>query len=166
MISGFEFVKEEFKKGEYPKELPHRATAQSAGYDFYSPKDIMLHPGERTEIWTNVRVALHPNQLMTLRMRSSLGCAGLELLADTIDADYFDNAKTGGNIRINLRLREGFNPIRIESGDRIVQGIVSSYETLDADNCLNQTRQGGHGSTGGHNLQGGNYEIGGEKSSV
>ena len=50
MISGFEFVKEEFRKGEYPKELPHRATAQSAGYDFYSPKDILLHPGERVEM--------------------------------------------------------------------------------------------------------------------
>ena len=39
--------------------LPLRATAGSAGYDFFAPVDITLAPGETAKIPTGIRVGLH-----------------------------------------------------------------------------------------------------------
>ena len=38
--------------------LPKRATAGSAGYDFYAPFDIELKPGETANIPTGIRVLI------------------------------------------------------------------------------------------------------------
>lgn len=150
MITRFDYVSEQYKVGGYPKSLPMRGTKHSAGYDFINPEaKFTMQPGEVKKIYSNVKVYLKEDQELQLRMRSSLGIQGLELLADTIDADYTDNIKTGGNIIITLRLREGFEPVTIDHKDRIVQGIISQYCVLDEDLCTGAERSGGHGSTGG-----------------
>lgn len=40
------------------------------------------------------------------------------------------------------------NTVRIQKGDRVVQGIVLEYKTLDTDNCSGNERTGGVGSSG------------------
>ena len=42
--------------------LPVRATAGSAGFDFFSPVDITLKPGETVKIPTGIRVEMEPEQ--------------------------------------------------------------------------------------------------------
>ena len=38
--------------------LPVRATSGSAGYDFYLPFDLVLHPGESVRIPTGIRARM------------------------------------------------------------------------------------------------------------
>ena len=44
--------------------LPKRATAGSAGYDFYAPFDITLSPGETIKIPTGIRVQMEVNYVL------------------------------------------------------------------------------------------------------
>lgn len=146
--SGFELVEDKFRKTEGQPELPVAMTAHSAGYDFFATKDLTLYAGRAYTMYTDVKVKLYPDQVLKLKPRSSTGSAGLVLLADVIDADYWMDEKTGGNIRIIMSLREGHLPLTIKKGQRIVQGIVSTYIRLDNDRRVGSIRQGGLGHTG------------------
>ncbi len=44
--------------------LPVRATAGSAGYDFFSPVDITLNPGETVKIPTGIRVEMEQDWVL------------------------------------------------------------------------------------------------------
>ena len=54
-------------------ELPKRATRGSAGYDFYSPVDFELKPGETIKIPTGIRVYMEESWVLNLFPRSGLG---------------------------------------------------------------------------------------------
>lgn len=146
--TGFEHVDELYRVGEKAPALPIRGTKDSAGYDFFSPISFTLQPGAVCKFRTNVKVKLESFQELQLRVRSSLGKLGADLLTDTIDSDYYDNKETGGNIVIQLYLRPYFDPITIRRGDRIVQGVVQEYCILDNDSYLQDNREGGFGHTG------------------
>lgn len=50
--------------------LPKRATAGSAGYDFYAPFDIELKPGETANIPTGIRVLIEDGWVLKIYPRS------------------------------------------------------------------------------------------------
>lgn len=104
MERGFELV--EKKKLNVEGMLPVRATKTSAGYDFYSPVDIVIQPQEKLLLWTDVKVKMKENEVMLLDVRSSIGIKKDLMLANTIgiiDSDYYNNEDTEGNIGICLR---------------------------------------------------------------
>ena len=53
--------------------LPARATKFSAGYDFFSPIDIVLAPGETIKIPTGIRAEISDSWVLQLFPRSGLG---------------------------------------------------------------------------------------------
>lgn len=53
--------------------IPKRATKGSAGYDFYSPIDFSLAPGETIKIPTGIRVRINDGWVLALYPRSGLG---------------------------------------------------------------------------------------------
>ena len=53
--------------------LPERATAGSAGYDFFAPVSITLKPGETIKIPTGIRVWMEPEWVLKCYPRSGLG---------------------------------------------------------------------------------------------
>lgn len=72
--------------------LPVRATAGSAGYDFFAPADIVLNPGETAKIPTGVRVEMEQDWVLKCYPRSGLGFKFRLQLNNTvgiIDSDYF-----------------------------------------------------------------------------
>ena len=83
-------------------QIPKRATPHSAGYDFYTPTDLIIPPHSSSLlVFTDVRVKLKPNQFLALYPRSSMGIKkGLQLsnTVGIIDSDYYNNQETGGNI--------------------------------------------------------------------
>ena len=84
--------------------LPRRATAGSAGYDFFSPVTFTLEPGETAKIATGVRVKLANGWVLMIYPRSSLGFKYRLTLNNTvgvIDSDYY-NAENEGHIFIKL----------------------------------------------------------------
>jgi len=65
-----------------------------------------------------------------------------------IDADYYGNAENEGHILIPI-FNYGAEAVRIAAGERIAQGVFTTYLTVDGDRAGSGTaRTGGFGSTG------------------
>lgn len=148
MVRGFEVVTNEKRKTKGEIRLPSRATAKSAGYDFFSTVDLMLSPGKPTIVWTDVKAFMPENELLQLHVRSSMGKVPVILANGTgiIDSDYYSNPDNDGNIGIML-LNLSSHLHEIKKGDRIAQGVFVRFYT--AEDGVETERSGGFGSTNG-----------------
>ncbi|MBR3358435.1 MAG: deoxyuridine 5'-triphosphate nucleotidohydrolase [Solobacterium sp.] len=129
--------------------LPARATAGSAGYDFYAPFDVTLAPGEEIRIPTGIRAKMKSGYVLMLFPRSSLGFRYRLQLNNTvgiIDSDYY-NAENEGHIFVKMTndTREG-KTVEIRKGQGMVQGIFLPFGITE-DDATDQERTGGMGST-------------------
>ena len=149
-LRGFEVVSDAFRQHpEVAIQLPRRADAGSCGYDFYSPIDFVLNPGEYLLIPTDIKAYMQQDEVLELNVRSNQGKLAIEV-ADTIswiDASYYGNASNDGNIHIFLR-NNGEEAYEVKRGDRVFQGKFSQYLLADEDAPLHTVRQGGLGSSG------------------
>ena len=129
-------------------QLPQRATAHSAGYDFFSPIDVTINPGESVLIFTDIYAKMYWDNVLMLFVRSSMGKHPIVIANGTgiIDADYAENNSNFGNIGFRL-LNIGKTPYEIKVGDRIGQGIFVKYGTVKNDTTKTK-RNSGFGSTG------------------
>lgn len=127
--------------------LPKRATAGSAGYDFFSPVDFELKPGETIKIPTGIRCEMNNHWVLQIFPRSGLGfkyqinlCNGTGI----VDADYAfsDNE---GHIFVKL-VNRGDKTVEIKQGEGFAQGIFLPYGLTVDDDCTG-VRNGGFGST-------------------
>ena len=127
--------------------LPQRATSGSAGYDFYSPAEILLKPGETCRIPTGIRCRIDEGYVLQLYPRSSFGFKYQMRLLNTvgiIDSDYYD-ADNEGHIIVGI-VNDGNRELAIHKGDRFVQGVFYRYGLAEeAENS--RERHGGFGST-------------------
>ena len=144
----FQVVANEHRHNEGEIKLPTRATAHSAGYDFYSPVDAVIPPNQSVMIWTDVKVNMYYDNVLLLFVRSSMGKHPVVLANSVavIDADYYENQSNDGNIGIRL-LNLGDAPYEIKVGDRIAQGVFVKYGMTSDDHSIG-SRNGGFGSTG------------------
>ena len=146
-IAKFEKVSfEQFKKdwqGEHPQDTeevireiydgirhPKRATAGSAGYDFFAPAAFTLKPGEMTKILTGIRARIDDGWVLKLYPRSGLGFKFRLQLNNTvgiIDSDYY-GSDNEGHIQVKLTndSREG-KTVEVEAGTGFSQGIFVEY---------------------------------------
>ena len=127
--------------------IPVRATKGSAGYDFYSPIEINIKPGETFKIPTGIRCQINDGYVLKIYPRSSLGFKYQMALLNTvgiIDADYY-NADNEGHIIVGI-VNRGDKDLLIKKGDRFVQGIFEKY-FLAQEEENNNERHGGFGST-------------------
>ena len=165
-IAKFEKVSfEQFKKdwqGEHPQDteevireiydgirLPKRATAGSAGYDFFAPAAFTLKPGEMTKILTGIRARIDDGWVLKLYPRSGLGFKFRLQLNNTvgiIDSDYY-GSDNEGHIQVKLTndSREG-KTVEVEAGTGFSQGIFVEYG-ITVDDEADEVRNGGFGST-------------------
>ena len=106
--------------------LPQRATSGSAGYDFFSPVDFTLQPGETVKIPTGIRVEMEPNWVLKCYPRSGLGFKFRLQMNNTvgiIDSDYFYSDNEG---HIFAKLTNDTNEERtvaLKAGTGFMQGI-------------------------------------------
>ena len=129
--------------------LPTRATAGSAGYDFFSPLEFSLKPQETIKIPTGIRVEIENGWVLKCYPRSGLGFKFRLQLNNTvgiIDSDYFYSDNEG---HIFSKITNDTNEnrtITIEKGTGFMQGIFVEYGiTIDDD--ATEIRNGGFGST-------------------
>lgn len=130
--------------------LPRRATSNSAGYDFYSPRSFELDPGETIKIPTGIRAHMPKGEVLKLYIRSSIGFkydVNLSNNVGIIDSDYY-SANNEGHIFVKL-INHGDKVLEINKGDAIAQGIFQEYFLTDDDSPVSQDRKGGIGSTSG-----------------
>jgi len=148
----FEIVREDCRK--FSKNvitLPTRKTDNSAGYDLYSNENAWMYPAHEMHVfWTDVKAELDDDLYLQVSVRSSLAAKGLCLAngIGIIDSDYYSNESNDGNIGIML-VNIGNKPIQIQQGDRIAQGIILAYHTMEEKPIKKKNvRIGGLGSTG------------------
>lgn len=126
-----------------PVRLPERSTSGSAGYDFYAPKSLTIGVGEKAIFDTGVKVNIEPGWALLLIPRSSRGAAGLVITntVGLIDSDY------RGEIRAFLKNDNSYHSLRINEGEKYMQGVFVQYGIASNDN-VTAVRTGGIGSTG------------------
>ena len=66
--------------------MPKRATTGSAGYDFYSPIDVIIQPNEMVMIWTDVKAHMYYDNALLINVRSSMGKQPI-MIANTQEID-------------------------------------------------------------------------------
>ena len=129
--------------------LPRRSTHGSAGYDFYTPFNVLLNPGESIIVPTGIRCFLDEDKVLQIYPRSGLGFKfrmGLSNTVGIIDSDYV-NSDNEGHIMIKV-VNNGSKELFIEQDKAFAQGIITQFFTVENDNeTEKQKRNGGFGST-------------------
>lgn len=130
--------------------MPKRATAGSAGYDFYAPDDITLEQGKSTLIPTGIRSKIADGWVLSIYPRSGLGFKHRVQLDNTvgiIDADYY-GADNEGHIMIKLSCdaHDEGHTVPLSKGDGFAQGIFTPFG-ITLDDEASEKRTGGFGST-------------------
>ena len=130
--------------------IPTRSDNGSAGYDFYTPQDIVIKPGEAVLFKTNIKAQMLPDEVLLLYIRSSVGIKKHIVLSNgtgVIDSTYYGNPDNEGNIMCAL-YNYGTEEQVITAGDRVMQGVFIKYLTTDNDIVISKQRTGGIGSSG------------------
>ena len=129
--------------------LPVRATKGSAGYDFFSPIDFELKPGETMKIPTGIRVSMEEDWVLCIFPRSGLGFKYRLQMNNTvgvIDSDYYNSDNEG---HIFLKMTNDSNEgktVTVSQGNGMAQGIFFQYGITEDDQA-EEERNGGFGST-------------------
>lgn len=114
----------------------------SALYKEYKYKPVLVPTG--------IKCRLNPGQYLELSVRSSTPLKYWLILANgvgIIDGDYYNNPDNEGEIFFQL-INLGPFGIKLKKGDKIGQGIIKSYWTVDGDEYgKGEDRIGGFGST-------------------
>lgn len=130
--------------------MPVRATVGSAGYDFYSPLDFVLTPGQTIKIPTGIRARIEDGWVLMIFPRSGLGFKFRIQLNNTvgiIDSDYYGSDNEGHIfIKITNDSNEG-KTLSLKKGDGFAQGVFLPYGVTSDDEAA-ALRNGGFGSTG------------------
>ena len=128
--------------------LPQRSTLHSAGYDFISPFDFELNPGETIKVPSGIKVCMNEDEFLALLVRSSMGFKYNIRLCNQVgivDSDYYNNPDNEGHMFIALK-NEGEKVFTVNKGDKYAQGIFQKYLLTDDDEATGN-RTGGFGST-------------------
>lgn len=129
--------------------LPRRATAGSAGYDFFLPVDLSLSAGEGALIPTGIRVKMDPAWVLCCFPRSGLGFKYRLQLDNTvgiIDADYYGSDNEGHMFtKVTCDARTD-RRLDLAAGDAFMQAVFLPYGLTEDDDAAN-IRNGGFGST-------------------
>ena len=153
--------------------LPKRATAGSAGYDFFAPIPFALATSCNTgypssiKIATGIRVLLDNDNVLKCYPRSGHGFKYRLQLDNTvgiIDSDY-SQSDNEGHIFAKLTIDAREDKILIVNrGEAFMQGVVEKFYTVDDDESAD-IRNGGFGSTS-INYAGQNISVASSKENI
>lgn len=144
---GFEVVSDEIRA--YPNvdiQKPKRNDKGSCGYDLRVPCKMVIPPHSHSDlVFTDICAYMQEDEVLKVFVRSSIGCKkGLILANGTgiIDSSYYPR-----NIGVKL-YNTTDNEVILEENERVCQCVFEKYLTTDNDECVNETRDGGFGSSG------------------
>ena len=128
--------------------MPERATAHSAGYDFFACRDQSIEPGEIAVVFTGIKAYMPENEVLLVFNRSSNAKKKGLVLANgvgVVDSDYYNNPDNEGDIGFCF-LNITDHTIHIEKGDKLGQAMFTTFGIADND-IAGGKRMGGYGST-------------------
>ena len=156
MSRRFEYVNRVLSTGYEMKEpgfnLPIRKTAKSAGFDFECIETVTIPPYKLGDkpflVPTGVKCKMLDDEFLMLVNRSSNPKKKNLVIPNSmgiIDADYYNNPDNEGEMMFAF-YNLGTEPVTIEKGYAIGQGIFQKYYVTD-DDAAEGERVGGFGST-------------------
>ena len=147
---------EQFKKDVFDNKdiyinynIPKRSTKYSAGYDFESPLDYIIKPGEIKKIPTGIKVIMNQDEMLMIVVRSSMGFKYNVRLCNQvgiIESDYYNNESNEGHMWVALQ-NHGEKDYIINKGDKFAQGIFTKFLMVEDEEEIKNERKGGFGST-------------------
>ena len=121
--------------------IPFRQTRYSAGYDFYCPCDIDMHPFNVYNIDTGIHLEdgdLKNYECMELSARSSMRAKYGMQIVGLIDSDYRDSIHALVIVLADCHLNKG---------ERFMQGKIGPFGIIPNEIAPTKERNGGIGST-------------------
>lgn len=153
---GFAYSEEEFTQiaiALYENiKLPKRSTSGSAGYDFFYPYGrVELVPNSTCLIPTGIKCKMEPGWVLLELPKSGLGFnyrVQMDNTVGVIDSDYYNNPTNEGHIMIKITNDSRNGQVCVfDDGNKYCQGVFVPYGITEDDD-VQETRQGGFGSTG------------------
>jgi len=128
--------------------LPKYATPRAAGFDFVARQNVEIPPQKVGYVPLNIACETPDGYFLLLAARSSTHKKGL-ILANGIgigDPDFSGDTDEYTAALYNFTDK----PVKIEAGERIVQGVFVKFERAEWDEVdkLENPQRGGFGSTG------------------
>lgn len=125
---------------------PERGSTEAAGYDLFSASDLVIPPGDKAVVPTDISLAIPSGYYGRVAPRSGLAVKHfIDVGAGVIDADYRGPL---GVVLFNF----GQTEFKVKQGDRIAQLILTKIitPTVEITEDLDDTARGagGFGSTG------------------
>lgn len=124
--------------------LPTKGHSTDAGYDIYSPIDLVVeYMSHRIDL--GVAFEIPEGYVGVISERSSQGKIGITTAGNIVDHGYT------GNVHVTL-INDSGSPYQIRKGDRICQLLLlkCGMEELEVVDGFGETERGdkGHGSSG------------------
>ena len=125
---------------------PTKGTQGSAAHDLYSDEKLTIKPGETKAVPVRLRIAIPEGYCLLILSRSGLAKKGITVAGGLIDSDYRGPIFT-------LLYNSSKEDHRIESGQRIAQGLIlraedAEFEDVDELDDPGSRGDSGFGSTG------------------
>ena len=117
--------------------LPQRATAGSAGYDFYVPAAVTFPKDASVLVPTGIRARMAEGWVLSIFPRSGLGFKhriGLDNTVGIIDADYYGSSNEGHiMIKMSCTAHDAGHSATVAAGDGFAQGIFLPFGITEDD---------------------------------
>lgn len=132
--------------------LPEYATKHSAGADFFCAEEVTIpsHSEKPVLVHTGIKASMNEDEVLLLFNRSSnpkkLGLV-LANSVGVVDADYYGNKDNDGEIMFSY-YNVSDEPAVLHVGDRIGQGMFTTFLYPDNARIKDVEREGGYGHTG------------------
>ena len=141
-------MKVRIKRIDKSLQLPEYKTKGAVAFDLAPRISVTILPKGIVRVPLNVAIEPPPGYMVMIAARSSLHKKGL-MLAHSVG--IIDNDFSGNEDEYHVPLYNFTDqPVSVEKGERLVQGIFKKYDRADwdeVDDLRNDTR-GGFGSTG------------------
>ena len=127
--------------------IPTKARDDDAGYDLYSIDEYIIKPMERTLVKTGISLEIPNGYYGHISDRSGMALKkGAHCLGKVVDPSF------RGEIGVIILHTDMYEPIKIQSGDRIAQMIFKKYENVSfvesSDLEKTERDEKGYGSSG------------------
>jgi dUTP pyrophosphatase len=150
VIPPYDFIKTKIQDALFEKDRPKDYYAFINPLTLDEMASVTKDLGTKvTLVSTGMKCHLEPGQYLELSVRSSTPLKHWLIMANgvgIVDADYYNSSANEGEIFFQIINLAPF-AIQLKRGDRIGQGIIKNYLTID-DDSAEGTREGGFGSTG------------------
>ena len=132
-------------------DLPHYATAESAGFDIAAAENAVIQPGKLVLVKTGLIIQAPMGHFLLLASRGSLPIKKGLMIANGIGVIDRDFAGPTDEIMVEL-FNFSPNQVEIKKGERIAQGLflpVDQIQWVPVEKIEEQSR-GGFGHSGGY----------------